>query len=691
MCPDHDTSVEKDGYRFFAACQRDQYDHDTYADGKAYGAFIYQLCRVSRELAKGKPPASAGKIARGVKKALKDSGLPQVSQYFGNSAAPMLPRQSGGVQPDFLALHEFGDRREYAALDTPALEVWQDRLEALGDISHPRAWLSCARAWISHGQPIRSLYCAEQALQQTGCDETEVRLLLCEAHLQARKPDAAIEDTKALLGYLSPDESDVQIKILRQISAPRRRALIVAIQNYPKAIGINLKGPCADAEALKAALIDRCGFAPGGIEALIDENATSKAILSKFDNLVQYAKTEPALFYFAGLGTDIGFDPAIVAVNASKSGDPSTILLEELSHRAQVRPTNLIAIFDAGWTKFDKATAAKMAAMRVFIPNDERETISLPSPGMYKVDRDLTLVPQIGIATIYANSITKSYERKPELTEAIQESGQKTRQANAGTRGMLTMALVDVLGRGNTLTMTYGEWVAAAASAKPHARLQRGDARLFENSVVFERALGSVWQLRDRNLNETEELLDRLTELRKGRDPDSYLDLAVARMMCSSFDDARGAVEMCLAYRRQRLVEADTDLVPLGDVSWPEAHYIRGRILFALRHYSAAESALGAALQQFRNCPVAQHVHEKLARDAQLARAHYWHGRAVQELIRQDLLAAAETDFKEYLRLGAPFGDSERAKAFLVERTKAVETKKSEGGRKTKTAKRKRT
>ncbi len=52
--------------------------------------------------------------------------------------------------------------------------------------------------------------------------------------------------------------------------------------------------------------------------------------------------------------------------------------------------------------------------------------------------------------------------------------------------------------------MTYADWVAAAASAKPHARLERGDARLFENAVMVERALWPLWQLRDRNLHETE-------------------------------------------------------------------------------------------------------------------------------------------------------------------------------------------
>ncbi len=169
------------------------------------------------------------------------------------------------------------------------------------------------------------------------------------------------------------------------------------------------------------------------------------AILSKFDDLVQHARTEPALFYFAGLGADIESGPTIVAADVSSAGDPSFVSLEELSHRTQVGPINLIAIFDAGWTKFDKATAAKMAAMRVFIPKGDPEGISLPFPGMDMVDRDLALVPQIGMATIYSGSITKSYQREPELIEASQGSRQQDRQQGAGTRGILTIALIDSL------------------------------------------------------------------------------------------------------------------------------------------------------------------------------------------------------------------------------------------------------
>jgi hypothetical protein len=683
MCPDHDTSADYGGYRFFAACRRNQFDGIFYDGDKSYGPLVYNLCNIVRQLVKKGSKLRTGEIIRGVKREIKG----QVPQYFGKPAGPLLPWLPRGVQSDYLSLHEFGDRRGYAALDTQALEVWQARLEALGDIPHPRGWLSCARAWISQGQPIRSLHCAGQALQQAGCDKREARLMLCEAHLQARKPDAAIEDAQALLGYLSPDESDAQIKRMTQLSSPRRRALIIAIQNYPKAIGINLKGPYADAEALKAALTDRCCFASGDIETLVDKQATSTAILSKFDDLVKHAETEPALFYFAGLGTDLDSKPALVAADASKSGGPSTILLEELSHRTQAMPTNLIAIFDAGWTKFDKATAAKMAAMRVFIPEDEREHISLPFPDIEILDRDRSLIPQIGLATIYANSITKCYERKSELIEAIQGSRQKKRHADSAMHGVLTMALIDTLKQGDTHTITYAEWVAAAAaSAKPHTCLQRGDVRVFENAVMLERSLWPIWRLRDRNLYETAELLHRLTELRKDRDPDSYLNLAIARMICDRLEDARKAVEIGMSYRQQRSTDstlaAANGLTQEGELFWPDAHYFRGRILLALQQYSGAESALSIALRQFKLSSEPPKMQAKLMHRSQLARCHYWHGRAVQELVRQDLLKAAEIDFREYLRLGAPCGDAARAKSFLSERETPDKSDTSKTGRK---------
>ena len=219
---------------------------------------------------------------------------------------------------------------------------------------------------------------------------------------------------------------------------------------------------------------------------------------------------------------------------------------------------------------------------------------------MEAVEREPDLVPQIGLATIYPASITQAYRRNPWPIEAPLRSEGQQPTADALPRGILTTALVDVLQRSAALALTYAEWVDCASGAQPHARLGHPDAGVFENAVMRDRALSLVRQMRDRDLDVTTDLLRRLTELRRGRDPASYLDLALACALSGRLDEARLAAETGLAYRQQAMAEAGTgtSAVPTeeGEIFWPEAHYLRGRILFGLGRYSAAESALGIAL-----------------------------------------------------------------------------------------------
>ena len=243
VCPPRDTSAEPNGYRFFAACYRNQYDADTTVDGKAYGAFIYHLNKTVRETAKKGSTANAGRIERTVKRVLKTKGFFQDPAYFGDPAAPLLPWQPRGAQPDFLALHEFGERREYAALDPSTLEAWQSQVEALAEISHPRAWLSCSRAWLAQGQPARAADCAGQALEQRGCDRPEGDLLLCEAHLAEHNAEAALEQVHDAVDVAPLPWSDELIPALEQLARPQGRALLVAIEAYAEGIGVKPKAP----------------------------------------------------------------------------------------------------------------------------------------------------------------------------------------------------------------------------------------------------------------------------------------------------------------------------------------------------------------------------------------------------------------------------------------------------------------
>ena len=685
VCPGSNTWKKGAGYRFFSGCRRKEYDYETEIDGKVFGAFVYHLFESIRKLGGQGSQPIAREVLQIVRNTLIKASHPQTPQYFGNPNERLLPEMPRGHQPDYLALQEFGERLEYSELDAGAVETWQARLDALGDVLHPSAWLSCARAWLSQKGTSQAIACGEKLLQIPGCDQLEAHLVLCEALLTGGEPEPALRSAELLKEWVPRLHGEALLQVLSHLSRPRRRALLVGISRYPKGIGVHPQGALADVHAIRSQLVERCGFRDHEVELIADRRATHDHVLKRFENLVQHGRTEPALFYFSGLGTNTDSGPGIVMADASKR--PTIIGLPELAEISRQAPTNLVAVFDAGWAYFEQPVAESMAAMRVFIPEDKRGEDQPGRPrGAKNQLRNVDELPQIGLATICSSSITWIYQQRPDSVEPVAPSSRKKKGAGRNAEGVLTEALIQALNKSTPLKTTYADWIQAAARVAPYAHLKHAKARLFANVVLEQQALSILQQLKNRRLYDTAELLQRLTDLRRGRDPDSYLNLAVAHLLCDRLEDARKAVEIAMSFRQQPSTDSTlavpTGLTQEGELFWPDAHYFRGRILFALRQYSAAESALGIALRQFKMSSEPLKMRAKLMHRSQLARCYYWHGRAVQELVRQDLLKAAEIDFREYLRLGAPCGDAARAKSFLTERETTAQPAKSKAARK---------
>jgi hypothetical protein len=669
VCPERDPSAGAGGYRFFAACSRDQSDREKNFNGTCYGAFPYHLDRILREPAAQQGSLEAGAISDRVAGALRTDHADQDPRYFGRADVPLLPPEPRGVQTDFLDIHAFGDRRNYDEFDVMEdLMLWQNRLDALGDIPHPRAWISLARGWLAQWQCQLSAACAKKALGQPGHEEQEARRVLCEALLQQGEWEAAAGEARALEKVLPAGPSRARsadiCKSLREdlarLSSPHRRALIVAIQDYSGSCGISLQGPAADAQALVAALTTWCGFAPEDIELLADTKATREAILARFGDLVSHAGDEPAFFWFAGLGTDPGSGPAIVAADAADDGKPSVIPLAELSRQTTQSDNNLVAVFDAGFTRFDHAACASMASRRVFIPEGERETSPQHRTGEGTVDRDPARIPLIGLATIYPGSVTRMYQDDP---VPIEDAGPRPED---GIHGVLTADFVEGIKTDSQICFDMLDY--RFGNRGMYIKLKQLDTmqqlktniRLFQNIIGQERALSSLHALRDLLLHETKELLKQLTDLRRSRDPDSYLDRAICHVWLDEYAEAREAAELCLGYGKERSGQAYPCPYPLGkgEVFWPEAHYIHGCSLYQLKKYSAAESALAESIRQFRSLPNSPDLAVVMKRITQRAKAHYWHGSAVNELISQNLRVAVQDDFREYQRLGEPLGNA---------------------------------
>lgn len=89
-----------------------------------------------------------------------------------------------------------------------------------------------------------------------------------------------------------------------------RAALLVGVGQYPDPNN-RLQGPANDVEAMRQALVQRWGYAPGAVQTLVDGAATRQAILQALRGLLVRTKPgDEVLVYFSGHGTS-ALDPAL--------------------------------------------------------------------------------------------------------------------------------------------------------------------------------------------------------------------------------------------------------------------------------------------------------------------------------------------------------------------------------------------
>lgn len=143
---------------------------------------------------------------------------------------------------------------------------------------------------------------------------------------------------------------------------PVRRALLVGVQDYPKAAGWPvLQGPRDDVAAIARVLVERGGFASADVRTLLDAQATHAAIRDAFRSLAaQSAKGDLLLFYFAGHGSRLpdeeggdeldGWDETLIPVDAlDDSGKPNDVRddqLREWVREANARVEDVVLVFD---------------------------------------------------------------------------------------------------------------------------------------------------------------------------------------------------------------------------------------------------------------------------------------------------------------------------------------------------------
>jgi len=93
-------------------------------------------------------------------------------------------------------------------------------------------------------------------------------------------------------------------------NTPRKRALLVGVNNYPDTRWITLEGAVNDVKLQQELLIHRFGFQSDQILLLTDHEATRENILQAFEeHLIQWAQPgDVVVFHFSGHGSQV-FDP----------------------------------------------------------------------------------------------------------------------------------------------------------------------------------------------------------------------------------------------------------------------------------------------------------------------------------------------------------------------------------------------
>ena len=151
-------------------------------------------------------------------------------------------------------------------------------------------------------------------------------------------------------------------------------------------------------------------------------------------------------------------------------------------------------------------------------------------------------------------------------------------------------------------------------------------------------------------------MLRRLIDERQqqgDQDPAGRLDLGIACAETGDFTAAVDALERAVSlYRAASTLERERD--PHVDDHLREAHYQLGRVLYESRtDFTKAVSELDRAV----------------ALDPDNARAHYYLGQAIRQMVERETLAKATTALRRYLTMGAPLGDEDEVREFLGART----------------------
>ncbi|MBD2695215.1 caspase family protein [Anabaena catenula FACHB-362] len=550
--------------------------------------------------------------------------------------------------------------KNYSALNSDNLNTrYKDAIKNL-DVPFSILHYNVGRAFLEKCAFQTAITALEISLSQSKYSDPAILLELGTAQFKQR---LYTDSSKTFQHYITTADSTAnftqfqelisQIEALKDPYFSTGYALLVGIKDYLNPDIKAVDGAINDVLLLKDILISKYGFQLGNIKVILNRDATCQAILNEFKELTEKSYEVPALFYFAGHGSWNSDNLTILGVD-SREGDVFDIELKELSEIVSNRPTNLVTIVDASWSK---STTVRRYSPRS-VPPDKR---SLPSKreGGRADQESLSNISKsnerrsqllsntslkIGCLSIYTNSIRNEIDEGALGVEKnYGDDFQKL------IYGVLTYNLTKSLSEDKTGTLTYNQLIKSISTeTQPFVVGTDLDTRLFDNSVRCNLVNELLRKIKQEPIEQTISFLKRLIQQRNGVDPESHFNLGIAYYTLGNYDKSIASVEAALKQVSEQNSEPKGKTQP-----YPEAHYWLGRVLYESKRDPAyAVKELRLATQQ----------------DPNNVTAHYYLGQALRAMVEKEILTEAERAFETYLEGGSPLGQEEEVEEFLRSR-----------------------
>jgi tetratricopeptide (TPR) repeat protein len=645
---------------------------------KHVGAFTYAFIQ---QIENSPPDPTAQEIMRGIEAKLEQIQPNQKPLLFGRKENPLF--SSRAESKYYLDLFSLSQRQNYNNRTLEGLSFHYQDIERDLLVPFPQLHYRFGRAFLDKSNYQLAQMALKTALEQRNGCFPEAKVALGIAQLRTQHYSKALNTFKQAEGHYK-DELREPLALMEQLQQDRKHALLVGIDVYGDSDSYTGRGAVNDVQALTDVLTKRYDFQETDIKILINQAVTKEAILADFHELVEHAKEQPALFYFAGSGGILQTAAPVIVCNSNEGGWIDYIELGELANIVGETPSNLVAIFDAGWapglalpwgqtegSRFYSRRPTSVARDLGPPPELDREWDlerfhSQTSPfrqdwqrnqvweGKRKRVTTALNAFKIGRLSIFHVSIQAASKVTSESGgEAIVEAEFPVLDGSSekAIYGALTYALVANLRDSDPDSLTYADLIEKISARlkwlQPYVVSENLAEVVFSNHIKE----GNVQALLNQQIfqapvRQTVASLETLANRQDGMSPEDYVDLGIAYGALKDYERAISSLKNAIDERGE---------------SCAEARYYLGRLLYE------SGGDLDRTLSELRAA---------IEHNPEIGPAYYYLGQAIIDRVEREseALGEAKEALQTYLDKGDPLGKRGEVYNFLNPRETRIDS-----------------